>query len=155
MQKRTLNLIKVAVGLLLLVFIGPLVYIILMTFVFDTRRPVQYLIPNGYVGWARIEYEIKEASPLPRQRGYWIAKIPSTGVLRTSSIQGDGWAADEHYYITDTEARRRLDEVTTGVKMIHPLHSGGKSEELFIGTKAQLQKIGWSYAGRPGPIKAP
>lgn len=151
MPRRTLNLIRVAIGALLLVFVGPLVYLCLITFVLDARRPVQYFIPNGYVGWIRIEYQIKKASPLPQRGGYLIAKIPSTGVLRTSSIEARGWAADEYYYVTAAGARQKLAvESPTGIGMVHPDGSGRK---LFIGTKGQLNKFGWSYADRPGAIK--
>lgn len=150
MSRKTLNLIKVAIGFLLLVFIGPLVYLCLIVFVLDRRQPTQYLIPNGYVGWIRVEYQIKKAPPLPQRGRYLIAKIPSTGVLRTSSTQGSGWAADEYYYFNSVGIHQRLAVVdSTGIGMVH----FGKSKERFIGTKGQLQKIGWSYVGRPGPIK--
>jgi hypothetical protein len=74
----------------------------------DTRRPDKYLIPDGYVGWVLIEYEVKGAPRSPIEDGYHLFKIPHNGHLKTSSPLEYGSATDEYYYVS-TKGRQRLD----------------------------------------------
>src|SRR5262249_13798759 len=40
------------------------------------RRPSsRFLIPSGYVGWARVEYRVANASPLPREGKYQLVHL--------------------------------------------------------------------------------
>ncbi|MCA1623221.1 MAG: hypothetical protein LC768_15170 [Acidobacteria bacterium] len=45
----------------------------------------KFIIPQGYVGWVRISYEVPDASPLPIEDGNLMYRIPDTGFLETSS----------------------------------------------------------------------
>lgn len=65
----------------------------------DDRRPHRYLIPEGFVGWVRIDYEIEGTSELPIKDGFRVYRVPATGYLETSSQHEEGWASDEYYYI--------------------------------------------------------
>ena len=40
-----------------------------------TRRPDRYLIPQGYVGWVRIDYKIPGTSELPLEDGYFSYEV--------------------------------------------------------------------------------
>ena len=74
----------------------------------STRRSVRYLIPDGYVGWLRIDYGVndahapgygvKRALPLPVKDGAVIVELPPGGHLVTSSPMEFGAARDEYYY---------------------------------------------------------
>src|SRR5436305_15270354 len=63
------------------------------------RHPHRYLIPEGYVGWVKIEYEVSDAPPLPLDKGFYVCNIPPSGVLKTSSSVEEGWAKDEYLYV--------------------------------------------------------
>ena len=55
-------------------------------------RSFRFLIPEGYRGWVRVEFEIPGAPPLPTEAGQTVIKIPPSGLLRTSSPEQYGWA---------------------------------------------------------------
>src|SRR5215469_9969125 len=57
------------------------------------RHPTRFLIPQGYIGWIKIEYG-RNATPLQMSNGKYICRIPATGVLATSSPLEEGWAKD-------------------------------------------------------------
>src|SRR5438309_134376 len=61
-----------------------------------TRTPVVYEIPSGYVGWVRIDFEQPDAPALPVRSGERIIRIPTSGMLRTSSPFETGVAKDEY-----------------------------------------------------------
>jgi hypothetical protein len=63
------------------------------------RHPCRYLIPEGYVGWVKIEYEVSNAPPLALDNGVYVYNIPPNGVLKTSSSVEEGWAKDEYLYV--------------------------------------------------------
>src|SRR5271169_6540326 len=43
----------------------------------SSTRPVsRFLIPEGYTGWVRIEFEVLDAPPVPMEGGEYILKIP-------------------------------------------------------------------------------
>jgi len=62
------------------------------------RRPSRYLIPEGYVGWVRIDFNIVAAAPLPVEDGYLLFRFPASGRLQTSFDLEYGWALDQYYY---------------------------------------------------------
>jgi hypothetical protein len=63
------------------------------------RRPYRYLIPEGYVGWVRVDFNVKDAPELPIEDGYYILMIPPSGRLLTSSDDMLGLKGDEYYYV--------------------------------------------------------
>src|SRR5215217_7412270 len=53
---------------------------------------IKVLIPRGYVGWIRISYAVAGAPALPVERGEYLAKVPSCGLLASSTMpQGSAW----------------------------------------------------------------
>ena len=41
------------------------------------RRPSRYLIPDGYVGWVRINFNVKDALPVSFEDGHYLFKFPA------------------------------------------------------------------------------
>jgi hypothetical protein len=47
--------------------------------------PYRFLIPEGYVGWIRIDFNVAGAPELPMEDGYYVFRFPESGRLQTSS----------------------------------------------------------------------
>lgn len=62
------------------------------------RPPSCFLVPSGYVGWVRIEYQVAKAPPLPREGKYLMVRMEKDGTLQTSSSLPEGWAYDQFFY---------------------------------------------------------
>lgn len=111
----------------------------------STRHSSRFLIPQGYTGWIRVEFEAQGASPLPMQHGEFVLKIPADGVLRTSSREQYGWAKDHYYYESAGGVRPLPDSGQEGLiwGKINGEESGAsgkrKYEEFFVGTAQQFK----------------
>jgi hypothetical protein len=112
------------------------------------RRPSRYLIPEGYVGWVRIDFNIKGASPSPIEDGYFLFRFPASGRIQTSSDMEYGWADDEHYYYSGDNRRRLKETGWGGGGMIWAGFNGSKQGEkevyqyFFVGTEEELNEFG-------------
>lgn len=113
------------------------------------RRPSRYLIPEGYVGWVRINYKVKDAPRIPIEDGHYLFKFPESGSIDTSSDNEEGWAKDEYYYYSDDRRRQLPHEIDNEMIWGHII--GGKTsrgqeptkyEEFFVGTEEEYQKYG-------------
>jgi len=64
------------------------------------RRPANIYIPDGYVGWVRIEYGVANAPRLKTDTfGPWEYQwFPPSGLLQTSSRLDDGAASANSYF---------------------------------------------------------
>jgi hypothetical protein len=129
------------------IFVGALTIALLTSFAWWlrisaqnlTHRSSRFLIPEGYTGWIRIEFEVQGAPSLPMEGAQYVLKIPSDGVLRTSSAEQYGWAEDQYYYYSAQGARALPDsepaELIWG--KINGEESGAsgkqKYEEFFVG----------------------
>jgi hypothetical protein len=113
------------------------------------RPSSRFLIPDGYTGWVRIEFEVKDAPPLPTDRGEYVLQIPPNGVLRTSSPEQYGWANDcyyYYYYYSSPQAMRPLPD-SGPTQLIWGKLNGEeagasgrrKYEEFFVGTLQQFK----------------
>jgi hypothetical protein len=67
------------------------------------RRPNRYLIPEGYVGWVKVYFNVKDAPELSIEDGRYLLKFPLSGILKTSSDIEFGWAEDEYFYYAGDE----------------------------------------------------
>lgn len=111
----------------------------------STRHASRFLIPDGYTGWVRVEFDVQGAPPLPIEDGQYILKIPPDGVLRTSSAEQYGWAKDHYYYYSAQGARPLPDSGSAALVWgkINGEGSGSfgkrKYEELFVGTAQQFK----------------
>lgn len=115
----------------------------------QTRRPSRYLIPQGYVGWVRIDFNIKDSPPLPLEAGFYLFKFPESGRIQTSSNMEYGAAPDEHYYYAGDDRKALRSSGWGGGGLIWAGFNGGAQgakevhEYFFVGTEAQLKEFGW------------
>lgn len=117
------------------------------------RRPSRYLIPDGYVGWLRIDFDIEKEPALPVEEGYFLFKFSPSGHIKTSSDIEYGWASDEFYYYSENSRTQLKSTGWGGGGMIWGGSNGwlGSTYEertatyqhLFVGTEDQFNK----YAG--------
>jgi hypothetical protein len=111
----------------------------------STRPASRFLVPEGYTGWIRVEFEVQGAQPLPMDGREYVLKIPPDGVLRTSSAEQYGWARD-HYYYYSAQGMRPLPDSGSAALIwgkINGEESGTtakrKYEEFFVGTAQQFK----------------
>lgn len=111
----------------------------------ESLRSSRFLIPDGYTGWIRIEFEVQGAPPLPVDHGEYTIKIPAEGVLRTSSAEQYGWARDRYYYYSGQSMRPLPDSGDSALiwGKLNGEASGTsgkqKYEEFFVGTADQFK----------------
>jgi|SRR5271155_1625412 len=115
------------------------------------RHPTKYFIPEGYVGWLKINHGEK-ADPLQLSNGKYICRIPASGVLYTSSTVEDGWAEDEYLYYSGNGFLRELPETGWGNGgMIWANHNEFQAtqdgslparftESFYVGTEEQYRR---------------
>jgi hypothetical protein len=112
-----------------------------------TRRASRFLIPEGYTGWVRVEFDVQGAAPLPVDAEQNVIKIPSDGVLKTSSLEQYGWAKDSYYSYSDAGGNVRPladsgpDRMVWGKINGEAVGPAGKRkyEEFFVGTPQQFK----------------
>jgi hypothetical protein len=129
-----------------------------------SRHPTRYLIPEGYVGWVKINHGEK-AAPLQLSNGKFICRIPASGVLDTSSNVESGWAKDEYLYYSSSNVLRELPE--TGWDkggMIWANHSEFQAtqdgslpsrftESFYVGTEEQYHRSENCTVSQPQELK--
>ena len=114
------------------------------------------------MGWVKIYFNVQDAPPVPIEDGYYLFKLPASGVLQTSSTMEYGWANDEYFYFT-TENRRRLPgTVWGGGGMIWGEHNGESSspakdvstyQGFFVGSESEYKDYGrYVDEEAPGPL---
>jgi hypothetical protein len=67
----------------------------------------KWVIPNGYVGWLRLDYSVKGTPELPTEHGRLLVRIPPSGRMQTSSLTIASLDRNEYYY-EDSDGRHRL-----------------------------------------------
>jgi len=120
-------------------------------------RPSRFLVPQGYVGWVLLDYNVKDAPAVRSDGDVKIFRFPTSGALATSSPGPERGADDQYFYYSADGA---LQEISTdyrnGKGMIWGKHEGTREGVLsqfgfFVGTEEQYQK----YKTRmihPGPV---
>lgn len=113
-----------------------------------SRAPSRYLLPDGYTGWARVEYDVPGAAALPWQDGHFLLKFGPDARLQTSSREQFGWAKDEFFYVRGNELRPLRQTGTGGGGEIWGRINGEarartgrrQYEEFFVGTEQQFRR---------------
>lgn len=124
-------------------FAGPVVWDRVM----HRRPPDRILIPAGFTGWARVDFGVNDAPPLPHEQRHTLIILKPDGTLKTSSLHPEGSARDEYFYVAATE---RTPLSTSGVckgGMIWGVATGTEpgpesailSEKFFVGTETQFR----------------
>ena len=111
----------------------------------STPRSMRFLIPEGYSGWVRIEFEAPGAPALPQEAGATVLRIPSSGRLRTSSPEQYGWVNNSYAFYSSAGVRP-IPGSGSG-KLIWGKINGEASgasgkrkyEEFFVGTQQQFK----------------
>ena len=111
------------------------------------------LIPNGYIGWVRINYDVNGQPPL---RKVWFAyriEIPADGRIATSSSLASGLATDQYYYVNEHGQKKLLKIANTAdspdgnIRAFHyftiPQMKNEQARQFrifFVGTAADYQR---------------
>lgn len=111
----------------------------------STPRSFHFLIPEGYTGWVRIEFEVSGEPSLPTQSGHTLVKIPLSGTLKTSSSEQYGPANDDYAFYSN-DAVRSLPDSGPGKRVwgkitgeLQGPAGKRKYEEFFVGTEQQFK----------------
>jgi hypothetical protein len=127
----------------------------------STRRSLRFLLPEGYAGWVRVEFEVQGAPPFLVEAGQAVLKIPPSGSLRTSSPEPYGWTTD-YYYFYSGSGLRPVPDSGPG-RLIWGKISGEASgasgkrkyEEFFVGTEQQFKERTGEQTIGPRSMAAP
>ena len=124
--------------------------------------PTRYLLPEGYIGWVRIEYNIDQALPLPIEDAHCLLRIPECGILATSTELDYSRAADDYYYYSDSDRSPlrsnswEAGSMIWGEAILVTQNAGSqqfsKSVTFFVGTLSQYRKQ-QANLGQPGNLK--
>ncbi len=123
-------------------------------------RPSKFLVPEGYIGWLRLEYNVKDAPSVPFENEVKVFKFTKAGLLNTSSGGPDEGAEDEYfYYAEDGSVHEISTEYRSGKGVIWGKYQGSRGGVMsvfgfFVGSEEQYRKH-QSLAGHPGPISPP
>jgi hypothetical protein len=63
--------------------------------------PYRFLIPAGYVGWVRVDFDVPGAPELPVEEGYYIFVFPKSGRLQTSSSDIVESRRNQFFYLSE------------------------------------------------------
>ncbi len=136
---------QVIVGIFSLIILTTLAIWIGMGARQSSVRSWRFLIPEGYTGWVRIEFEIQNAPALPHEGGQLVVKIPAGGELRTSSHEQYGPANDQYFYYSP-QTTRPLPATGNGALIWGKINGEAqgasgkrKFEEFFVGTEQQFK----------------
>lgn len=138
--------VRISVGIATVILIIGLIAWFSVTAHKSTRISSRFLIPEGYTGWVRVEFDVQGAPPLPVENGETIVRIPSDALLRTSSSEQYGWANDSYYSYSATASHRLKDSGPDSLiwGRINGESSGtsGKKtyEEFFVGSNQQFKE---------------
>jgi hypothetical protein len=111
----------------------------------NARHPYHYLIPDGYVGWVKVEFNVKNAPTLPFEDGHYIFKIPNSGLLQTSSDDEIGFADDKYFYVSGSNKRQLVAGIIiNAITMIWSGYGGG---DLIIGSTDKPLKYIYFFVG--------
>lgn len=118
----------------------------------STRRPSRYLIPDGYVGWVKVKFDVSGQPTLPIEEDHYLFVFPPSGVLATSSNIEYGWSKDQYYYYLDGNRQELLQTTWGKGGLIWGGTTGwsGKNydertdvvQEFFVGTEDEFNKFG-------------
>ena len=128
----------------------------------ESRDPTlaisEFLIPDGFVGWLRLEYNVKDASPATIEGNQNIFKFPPNGILATSSCEPkNGGERRYRYYAENGSTRDVPMNYRRGDGMIWGERKGTSNGAFsdfyfFVGTEEQYKKQGnrGLQTGNPG-----
>ena len=121
-----------------------------------------WLIPEGYVGWLRLDYSVQGSPPLPTENGNYVVRISRSGRLQTSSDNNPS-IDDNLNFIDKPQGRQAVafarQSVSYAVQNAYSVAWSRSPHDnlecVFIGTNADLKSDGrncaaWAW-GEPRP----
>jgi hypothetical protein len=112
----------------------------------DQNLPIsKFLIPEGYVGWLRVEHDVECSPPIPVEDGMRIFRFTGASVLKTSSPLPDQEAERQYFsYAVDGSERNLAADYRSGNGMIWQERPGSRAGKLrmfifFAGTEEQFK----------------
>ena len=133
---RTRRIIKtLAIGVPLLLFLT-----IAVSIVRSMGRPIRWELPPDYKGWLVVQYEDPSCPALSVGGPYLVVRVPPTGRVCTSSPLPEGWRHHRYEYVHPDGRRTEASSPWSSYS------SGLKRENVFIGTRAELDR---SWASEP------
>jgi hypothetical protein len=136
-----------------------------------SKRQEEWILPEHYVGWLRLDYAVQGAPSLPIEHGRFIVRMPLSGRLQTSTLNNP---EQTEYYIQGSEGKRKLRNSWPPAQeyAIQSAYSKGtfartrfwasvdtKFECAFAGTRVEFKSSGqdcdlWQL-GQPQPPVSP
>jgi hypothetical protein len=125
---------------------------IIIGIIFGRDYPVQYIIPQSYIGWVWVNFEVPDAPSLPKKNGYWVIEVNKNGVVNTSNNYLHGWREKPDVFFrytsdgTLTKFSSLSSDYTSG-SMIHgfTLQDTRKQFRFFVGTKEQFKEYAFIH----------
>lgn len=142
-KKRLLNrVLLVSGGSAVLLFMG---------YLFFTHRTAHhYFIPKGFSGWVTVKFEKPNAPALVEKDGALEFRIPTTGVLETSSKLKTGWSRDEFYWEGPGGTELIPKQVACGTESCRWVHDLQESEmgyeSVIMGLPETADTLLWDGA---------
>jgi hypothetical protein len=120
-------------------------------------HPSKFLVPEGYLGWLLLEYNVKGANPVAIENDVRVFRFPANGALTTSSAGPERGSEDEFFfYSSDGGSHEIPRDYRNGKGMIWGQYEGAKNGitcqyGFFVGTEEQYKKF-QKRKTHPGPI---
>lgn len=89
---------------------GVVALAVLILIACNSRTPLRWELPPGFVGWTIVQYERADCPRLPVQGGYRVIHLDERGRACTSDRQESGDAFDKYFYVDPTGSIRELDQ---------------------------------------------
>ena len=113
----------------------------------DAAPPERHIVPEGFQGWAILQFGVEGAAPLPVDDETLIVEYPPSGRLETSTPAPDnaGFLHREHYQRTGggLEPLTRTGEIWGEYNMVSSIDeqgtASGCSTGFFVGTLAEFR----------------
>jgi Carboxypeptidase regulatory-like domain len=113
----------------------------------DLNLPAsEFLVPDGYVGWLKLECNVEDAPSTAIENALRIFRFPKTGVLLTSSgVPEAGAQRHYRYYMEDNSVQDISTDYRSGQGMVWGEKYGSKDGAIgrfyfFVGTEEQYKK---------------
>jgi hypothetical protein len=115
----------------------------------ERRTPEVYEIPSTFRGEVEIEFERPECPPLEIRETKRIFKVPTSGMVCTSSSMQTGWSRDEFWLVDDRGGRQAITENPGKAQMIWGASGATEMESnkrkprhferFFVGTEIEYR----------------
>ena len=97
---------KIRIIILILITLTLSAYFALVLYTEANRQKGErYYLPESYAGWVCVSFNVDGAPPLPTDDGFLVIKVPSNGILKTSTEPRFSPKIDEYFYYNEKSIR--------------------------------------------------